>query len=144
MATPPVTLFTLFSSTMSRRAPLAFIMGNLIEFKMTSAAEHLPPEYSVSTSLCLLMLGGLEEIALCTAGDVLTFIACGTGDLFPVPLTAMQREREREDYCSTTPTFSARLGADGLETFFLFFYSSLLFQGRRPEMFSAKTVAEMH
>ena len=42
------------------------------------------------------MLGGLEEIALCTAGDVLTFIACGTGDLFPVPLTAMQREKERE------------------------------------------------
>lgn len=26
-----------------------------------------------------------------------------------------------------TPTFSARLGADGLETFSLFFYSSLLF-----------------
>lgn len=36
---------------------------------------------------------GLEKIALCTAGDIITFIGCGTADLFPVHLTAMQRER---------------------------------------------------
>lgn len=69
---------------------------------------------------------GLEEIALCTAGDIITFIACGTADLFPVPLTAMQRER---GLLLHTPTFPARPGADGLETLSLFFYSSLLFQG---------------
>lgn len=40
-----------------------------------------------------------------------------------------------------TPTFSAHPGADGLETFFLFFYSSLLFQGWRLEMLSAKSKA---
>lgn len=36
---------------------------------------------------------GLEKIALCTAGDIITFIGCGTADLFPVHLTAMQKER---------------------------------------------------
>lgn len=40
-----------------------------------------------------------------------------------------------------TPTFSARPGVDGLETFSLFFYSSLPFQGRRLEMLSAKSKA---
>lgn len=64
-----------------------------MEFQMTSAPEHLPPEYGVSTSLCLPLLGALKKIALYTAGDIITFIACGTADLFPVPLTAMQRER---------------------------------------------------
>lgn len=46
-----------------------------------------------------------------------------------------------------TPTFSARPGADGLETFSLFFYSSLLFfffQGQRLEMFSAKSKAALY
>lgn len=33
-----------------------------MEFKMTSAAQHLPPEYSVSTSLCLLVLGALKRL----------------------------------------------------------------------------------
>lgn len=98
MTTPPITVYP-FSSSISHQAPLAFIMCNLMPFKMTSTPEHLPPEYSVSTSLCLLVPGGLEKIALCTAGDIITFIACGTADLFPVPLTAMQRE----DYCSTHP-----------------------------------------
>lgn len=43
-----------------------------------------------------------------------------------------------------TPTFSARPGADGLETFSLFFYSSLLFQGQRLEMLSAKSKATLN
>lgn len=65
---------------------------------MTSAPEHLPPEYSLNKFMPA-GAQGLEKIALCTAGDIITFIACGTADLFPVPLTAMQRE----DYCSTHP-----------------------------------------
>lgn len=66
---------------------------------------------------------GLEKIALGTAGDIITFIACGTADLFPVPLDC---DAER-GLLLHTPTFSARPGVDGLETFSLFFYSSLLF-----------------
>lgn len=38
------------------------IIRNLIEFKMTSAPEHLPPEYSVSTSLCLLVPRALKRL----------------------------------------------------------------------------------
>lgn len=35
---------------------------SLMGFKMTSAPEHLPPEYSVSTSLCLLLLGAWKRL----------------------------------------------------------------------------------
>lgn len=99
------------------------LIRTLMESQMTSAAKHLPPEYSVSTSLCLLQLGGLEKIALCTAGDIITFIACGRAHLFPSP-----REREeRERLLPHTPTFSASLWADGLETVFLFFIHHCLF-----------------
>lgn len=43
-----------------------------------------------------------------------------------------------------TPTSSARPGADGLETFALLFYSSLLFQGRRLKILSAKSKATLY
>lgn len=111
---PPL-CFPFFSSSRS------LLIRTLMESRMTSAAKHLPPEYSVSTSLCLLRLGGLEKIALCTAGDIITFIACGRADLFPLP-----GERER-GLLPHTPTFSASLWADGLETVFLFFTHHSLF-----------------
>ena len=43
-----------------------------------------------------------------------------------------------------TPTFSARPGVDGLETFALFFYSSPLFQGRRLTILTAKPKATLY
>lgn len=59
---PPITVFTFFfflvSAVYQIRRHLPFIMCTLMDFKMTSAPEHLPPEYSVSTSLCLPVFGG--------------------------------------------------------------------------------------
>lgn len=59
-------LFFLVPAVHQIRRHLPFIMCTLMDFKMTSAPEHLPPEYSVSTSLCLPVLGrrgggGLEK-----------------------------------------------------------------------------------
>lgn len=82
---------------------------------MTSAAQHLPPESSVSTSLRLLRLGGLEPIAFGAAGDIIAF---------PVP---GERGSEGErGLLLHTPTFPARPGAAALETV-SFLYSSLPF-----------------
>lgn len=81
---------------------------------------------------------GLEMIALCFAGDIVIFIACGGTDLFCV--------MQRGGLLLHTPTFSERLGADGLETFSLSFHSASLFifyfpffQGHRLAMLSAKS-----
>ncbi|MEQ2245835.1 hypothetical protein ILYODFUR_031999 [Ilyodon furcidens] len=73
---------------------------------------------------------GLEMIALTTAGGFIIFIACGRADFV---LCAFDCDTER-GLLLHTPTFSARLEADGLETFLFFFYSALLFQGQRVAM----------
>lgn len=82
---------------------------------------------------------GLEMIALCTAGDIIMLIACGRADLFSVPMTVMQR-----GLLLHTPTFSARLGADGLETFSFFFYLAMLFQGQRLAIRVQKSKATVY
>ena len=93
-----------------------------MEFKMTSAPEHLPPEYSVSTSLCLLVRGASKDCIMhCRRYHN---IHCLWNSRF-VPC-AFDCDAER-GLLLHTPTFSARPGADGLETFSLFFFSSLLF-----------------
>lgn len=98
------------------------LIRTLMESQMTSAAKHLPPEYSVSTSLCLLQLGGLEKIALCTAGDIITFIACGRAHLFPSP----RERRERATIAAHAHLLCKSVGGwfrDSLS----FLYSSLPF-----------------
>lgn len=65
---------------------------------------------------------GLEKIALCTAGDIITFIACGRAHLFPSP----RERRERATIAAHAHLLCKSVGGwfrDSLS----FLYSSLPF-----------------
>lgn len=98
---------------------------------MTSAPKHLPLRIQCFNKFIPAVARGWERIALFTAGDIITFIARGTADLFSVPLTAQR---------STTPTFSERPGADGLETLSFLLLITVFFQGQTLEMLGYKAV----
>lgn len=72
--------------------------------------------------------GGLAKIALCTAGEIITFIACGRADLFPSP---GEREREKEGEGERTIAAHAHLHCKSVGGWFRdslsFLYSSLPF-----------------
>lgn len=103
---------------------------------MTSAPEHLPPEYSVSTGWCLLEPRGLEEDCIMHCRSYRS-IRCLWNSTF-VPC-AFERERER-GLLLHTPTFPARPWADGSETFspFLSFTHRRFFVEGRDRLHSGE------
>lgn len=110
---------------------------------MTSDPEHLQTESSVSTSFCLQELGdsegrakrrrekGKNKNCIIRCRSYCDHAVAAAADLLAASLTAMQREtrRGRTADCHT-PTYSARPGADALQTFFPFSLFFLLASAR--------------